>query len=240
LESAARVRVVRQLNPFTHGEPSMTNHVIAAALNESLFGSLPEAVLRDLELTSRITRVPSGKLVYNPEVSVIVDGALRAFVDDGAARHLTVSYMYRPQSIGIAGAAGQEFPVGFQAIVPSTILRISRARFDELLQTHCQIGWAATRELARQLDDVLDETVRVAFHPVRARIAHHLLALTDIDHEEHAPVHQAELAAAVGSVREVVGRNVGSLRDASLVAVSQAGVAVINQEGLRRVAERRG
>ena len=91
--------------------------------------------------------------------------------------------MYRPQPIGIAGAAGQEFPVGFQAIVPSTILRISRARFDELLQTHCQIGWAATRELAHQLDDVLDETVRVAFHPVRARIADHLLALLDIDRQ---------------------------------------------------------
>ena len=78
----------------------MTNHVIAAALNESLFGSLPEAVLRELELTSLITRVPSGKLVYNPEVSVIVDGALRAFVDDGAARHLTVSSCTGPNQLG--------------------------------------------------------------------------------------------------------------------------------------------
>ena len=218
----------------------MADHDVSGALKESLFGSLPEPARRDLARTSRITKVPPGKLVYNPEISIIVDGTLRAFVDDGAGRHLTVSYMHRPRSIGVAGAAGHEFPVAFQSVTSCTMLRISRARFDDIVRTHGQIGWAATQELARLLDDVLAETVRVAFHPVRSRIAHHLLALTNTDEGEHPSVHQAELASAVGSVREVVGRNVGSLRKASLVDVSQAGVAAINHEGLRQVAEFRG
>jgi CRP/FNR family cyclic AMP-dependent transcriptional regulator len=218
----------------------MGNYDISFALKESLFGSLPESVLIDLARTSRVTEVPLGKLVYNPEVSIILAGTLRAFVDDGAGRHLTVSYMSRPLSVGIAGAAGQEFPIGFQAVAKSAVLRISRARFDDVLRNHREIGWAAARELARCLDDILAETVRVAFHPVRARIAHHLLALTDVDNNGHAPIHQSELASAVGSVREVVGRNIGSLRDACLVDVSQAGVAAINQEGLRQVADLQG
>ena len=65
----------------------------------------------------------------------------------------------------------------------------------------------------------------------------HLLALTDC---EHQAVHQAELAAAVGSVREVVARNLGPLREACLVEVSQAGVAATDEAGLREVAESRG
>jgi len=218
----------------------MANHSISGALKESLFGSLPDSVLRELAHTSRIAEVPPGKLVYNPEICIIVDGALRAFVDDGAGRNVTVSYLRRPQAIGIADVAGLGLPVGFQSVAQSTMLRISRSRFDDVVRTHSRIGWAAARELALFLDDVLSETVRVAFHPVRARIAHHLLALTQDENGTRTTVRQSELASAVGTVREVVGRNVGSLRAASLVDVSQAGVAAINQEGLRQVAEWRG
>lgn len=218
----------------------MANHDVSGALRESLFGSLPESVQHDLARSSRVTKVPPRKLVYNPEISIIVDGRLRAYVDDGSGRQLTVSYMRRPQSIGVAGAAGQDFPLAFQSVTACTLLRISRARFDDIARTHDQIGWAAAQEFARFLDDVLDQTVRVAFQTVRARIAHHLLALTDPAGGAHATVHQAELAAAVGSVREVVGRNVGFLREACLVDVTHAGVAAINQEGLLQVAEYRG
>ncbi len=215
----------------------MANQSISGALRESLFGSLPDAVLRELARTSRIAEVPTGKLVYNPEISVIVEGTLRAFVDDGGGRNLTVSYVRRPQTIGLADAAGLGFPVAFQAVSPSTTLRISRMKFDNIVRTHPEIGWAAAQALASLLDDVLAETVRVAFHPVRARIAYHLLQLTYVKGNKRVSVHQSELAAAVGSVREVVGRNVRSLRDACLVVVNQAGVAAVNQEGLRQVAE---
>ena len=90
-------------------------------------------------------------------------------------------------------------------------------------------------ELTRYLDDALAETARVAFQPVRARVAYHLLALAEC--EPGRPlVHQAELAAAVGSVREVVSRTIGSLREPGLVDVSQKGITIINSDGLRQVA----
>jgi DNA-binding IscR family transcriptional regulator len=79
----------------------------------------------------------------------------------------------------------------------------------------------------------------VAFQPVRARIAHHLLALTERRKSNTQSVHQAELAAAVGSVREVVGRTLGTLREAGLVEVCQAGITAVNEKGLRQVAGQR-
>jgi DNA-binding transcriptional ArsR family regulator len=98
------------------------------------------------------------------------------------------------------------------------------------------VGWAAAKELAHFLDDVLAEITRVAFQPIRARVAHHLLTLSDSEKCEPHAIHQAELAAAVGSVREVVGRTLGALRDAGLVEISQLGITAVNEEGLRRVA----
>jgi CRP/FNR family transcriptional regulator len=211
----------------------------SSVLRESFLGVLPETARRELASAGRIVKILEGKLVYEPEISIIMDGTLRAFVDDGSGRHLTVCYMRRPQAIGIAAAAGREFPIAFQAITACTTFRISESYFEEIRRRHGEVGWTAAKEIARYMDDLLVEIVRVAFHPVRARIAHHLLALTECDECGRPSVHQAELAAAVGSVREVVGRRVGSLRDAGLVDVTQAGVATRNAEGLRQVAELR-
>jgi CRP-like cAMP-binding protein len=209
---------------------------IARVFEESIFGVLPDTDRCDLTSAARVLELPAGKLVYDPQVSIIASGRLRAFVDDGSGRHLTVSYVNRPQAIGIAGAAGREFPVAFQAVSSCTVLRLSQVRFDEIRQRHAEIGWAAAEELAHYLDDLLAEIARVAFQPVRARIAHHLLELTNSDERARNPVHQVELAAAVGSVREVVNRTVGTLRDAGLVNVSQAGVTPVNTDGLRHIA----
>jgi CRP-like cAMP-binding protein len=212
---------------------------IEDVLCQSFLGVLPTPIRHDLAGSSRVVDLPAGTLIYDPQVSIIVDGTIRAFVDDGSGRHLTVSYIHRPHALGLGGAAGREFPVAFQAVTTSAVLRISRFRFDEIRQSHTEVGWAAAKELALYLDDVLAEIARVAFQPVRARLAHHLLALSEAQETKHHCVHQSELAAAVGSVREVVGRTVGPLRDAGLIDVSQSGIVAVNAVGLRQVAAQR-
>ena len=207
----------------------------ARVFQESFLGVLPETDRCDLASGARVVQLPAGQLVYDPQLSIIANGTFRAFVDDGSGRHLTVSYVNRPQAIGVAGAAGREFPVAFQAVTACTVLRLSQGRFDEIRKRHKEVGWAAAQELGHYLDDVLGEVARVAFQPVKARIAYHLLKLTDNDERERNPIRQAELAEAVGSVREVVNRTVGTLHDAGLVNVSQVGVIPLNKDGLRHV-----
>jgi CRP/FNR family cyclic AMP-dependent transcriptional regulator len=192
---------------------------IAASLADGFFGSLPQPVLSDLRDVARIKELPAGKLVYDPQVSIILKGALRAFVDDGSGRQITVSYRRRPAALGLAAAAGTDF--------------------DKIRRNNPELGWAATQEMAREFENVLDEMTRVAFQPVRARIAHHILAISDCMESDPHAIHQSELAAAVGSVREVVSRTLGTLRDAGLVDVSHAGVIAVDKEGLRRVASQR-
>ena len=206
------------------------------ALGESFLGVLPASTRGGFVESARVVELPAGKLVYDPELSIIVEGTFRAFVADGNGRNLTVSYLRPSNSIGTSGAAGREFPLAFQSITRSTILRFPRARFDEIRKSHPEVGWAAARDLAHFLDDVLSEISRVAFQPIKARLAHHILALADRNGDGPSAIHQAELAAAVGSVREVVGRTLGSLRDAGLVEVSHAGIKAADHAGLRHLA----
>jgi CRP/FNR family transcriptional regulator, cyclic AMP receptor protein len=208
-----------------------------AVMAESFLRDLPEREQQALLLSARPVALPAGKLIYDPQISIIVEGTLRAFVDDGAGRHLTVSYMRRPQSLGVAIAAGQEFPVAFQAVTASRVVRLRLTQLEELRHETPQVGWRAAEEVAALLDCALAETVRVAFQPVRARVAYHLLALAECD-PDGRPVHQAELAAAVGSVREVVSRAISSLSAAGLVDVGVKGITITSSDGLRQLLRR--
>ena len=210
---------------------------IRTVMADSFLRDLPEREQQALLLSARPVAVPAGKLIYDPQISIIVEGTLRAFIDDGAGRHLTVSYMRRPQSLGVAIAAGQEFPVAYQAVTASRIVRLRLTQLEDLRLHGPQVGWRAAEEITAFLDGALAETARVAFQPVRSRVAYHLLALAECEHDGR-PVHHAELAAAVGSVREVVSRTIGSLRVAGLVDVGLKGITITNSDGLRQLIRR--
>jgi CRP/FNR family cyclic AMP-dependent transcriptional regulator len=203
------------------------------ALGESFLQDLPDEVRRELAASVRVVEFRQGSYIYDPQVSIVAAGTLRAFMADESGRHLTACYFRRPDAIGIGDAAGRVFPLAFQAHTDCTLLRFSQAQFDEIVRANPEIGWAAAKVLSGILDQVLGELARVAFLTVRDRVAHHLLALTESG--ELTAIHQAELASAVGSVREVVSRTATTLRDEGLVSVDQSGVRPVDEVGLRRL-----
>lgn len=216
----------------------MTGDDVQAVLAESFLASVPEAIRAAVVATARSVELRAGQLLYDPPPSIVVAGRLCAFVTDESGRRLTVAYLQRPRAFGIGSLAGRRFPVVFQALNTSAILRLPQRLFDELRATRAAVAWGAAEELARYLDDVLAESARVAFRPVQARVAHHLLAMTEGESGIARPLHQAELADAVGSVRHVVGRSLIALRDTGLVAADHAGIIPVDRERLREVAER--
>jgi hypothetical protein len=54
-------------------------------LHESLLGALPEPAICQLERGARVTNLSAGQLLYDPDISIIVDGTVCAYVDDGTA-----------------------------------------------------------------------------------------------------------------------------------------------------------
>jgi CRP-like cAMP-binding protein len=215
---------------------SKSEQIVEMAYRHSFLGTLPERRLDGLLDAAQIIEYVGGSLVYDPQLSIIVSGAFGALVYDGLGRQLTVGYLQAPHSLGIANAAGCEFTLAFQALTPSVLLRFSLGILEELQRDFVGIAWAAASEIAFQLNGVLAEIARVAFQPVRARVAHHLLALTELDVMSGQPVRQAQIAAAVGSGREVVGRALTMLRDEGLVEIGRGGVVAINLDRLRRIA----
>jgi CRP/FNR family transcriptional regulator len=208
---------------------------VLAVLARSVFGVLAGADLRKLSAIVVPTRLPVGRLVYDPQLGIVLAGLVRAFVADASSHQLTICYLRPGDSLGLARLAGRHFPTAFQALADTWMFNVGDDRFAEFRAAHPPLGWAAANELGVRLDEVEAELTRVAFASLRQRLAYHLLALT---HEHSAdPVHQAQLAAAVGSVREVIGRTLAQMRHDGLVDVGPTGVVVTDAERLRREAE---
>lgn len=125
-----------------------------AVFARSCLGSVPEAIRDEVLAEARRIELPTGRLIYEPEVCVVIAGRLRAFIA-GGFRQLTVAYLGPPQVIGIGTAAGREFPVAFLALVPSSVVQLPRFRFDEVRRAHAEVGWAVAQELGCYLDGVL-------------------------------------------------------------------------------------
>ncbi|MHB1928451.1 MAG: Crp/Fnr family transcriptional regulator [Acidimicrobiales bacterium] len=217
---------------------SPTADAAVELLAASFLGVLPTETLARIAADGLAGGVlGAGRLLYEPELSVIINGRIRAFITGRDARQLTVGYLSAPCSVGLTHAAGRRYPTAFQCITPVHLVMVGNQRFAELLGTHPRLGWSAAEEISTRLDGVEGELARVAFGSLRQRIAYHLLALLPAGQDERLPVHQAELAAAVGSVREVVARTLAQLRQQNLVDVDVRGIVIADRSGLARLAE---
>lgn len=210
-------------------------------ISKSFLNVLPHEVLDAVAARSVPINLEAGRFLYDPALAVVDHGLLRGFVADSTGRQLTVSYLGVSCAVGLTHLTGRRFPAAFQAISDSQLLQLDREQVTALSERFPGLGWSATREVTRRLDDVLAEATRVAFGSMRKRLAFHLLALTSADHDggPARPVRQADLALAVGSVREVIGRTVSQLRDAGVLSTSAAGVTAVDRAGLRRISEDR-
>lgn len=219
----------------------MTAPVRPDGISKSFLNVLPDDVLDAVAARSVSINLEAGRFLYDPELAIVELGLLRGFVGDSTGRQLTVSYLGASCAVGLTHLTGRRFPAAFQAIGGSRLLQLDREQVTTLADRFPELGWSATREVTRRLDDVLAEATRVAFGSMRKRLAFHLLALTSAEQDDGSdlPVRQADLALAVGSVRKVIGRTVIQLRDAGIVSTGSAGVTIVDRAGLRRISEDR-
>ncbi len=198
---------------------------------------LPGDARDEVARRARPTEVAVGQYIYEPELAIVDEGTVRAFVTDTGGRQLTVSYVRRGGAIGLARELGRSYPAGFQAATPTCLIQVDRTHFYQLLDQYPQLGIAVAREVTRRINELLGELTRVAFASLRQRTAYHLLALTDGTDEQW--IRQSDLALAVGVLRESAARTIGQLADDGLVSTGPSGVRVVDPAGLRATAEAR-
>jgi CRP-like cAMP-binding protein len=203
-----------------------------------LFADLPSDTL------SRVARV-SIQRTYAPDETVILEGApcqAAYFVVEGRVRVLRTSPEGREQVLAQLGP-GRSFntvppfrPQGTnhataQAVDHATLYAIPADDLRHLVITSPDLALALLQDFADRLDHLTDLVEDLSLRTVRGRLARFLLRQAEAESVTRQWT-QAEIAARLGTVREMIGRTLRSFVDAGLITMDRQRIELLDREGL--------
>jgi CRP-like cAMP-binding protein len=122
------------------------------------------------------------------------------------------------------------------ALTDVSLIRVSTGRFRALAQRDASLAWATARHLAHQIASAHDTLGADIFLPVRARIARHLLDLAERDADGLiVRARHQHIANAIGSVREVVSREMKRFAIEGLIERVPVGTRLIDSAWLHEI-----
>ncbi len=134
---------------------------------------------------------------------------------------------------------GGVYPASATAVEDATLLFVDKQDFRALCLAHPQVGLKVLHVLGARLRRLVEIIEELSFTTVRHRLASYLLRLSQNSGKRTAegtvvslPVNNQELAAQIGTVRELVSRNLSRLQAEGLLKIDGREVTLRNLEAL--------
>lgn len=203
-----------------------------------LFSSLSDAEFAFL--TSHVVprRYASGEMVFSEGdpcagLYVVHSGNVRIFKSSASGREQVLSIDGPGSSIAeLPVFDGGNYPASAQAVNDSTLLFFSRQDFQALCLQHPQVALKVLSVIGGRLRHLVGIIEELSFTTVRHRLIALLVRLGEADATGDdavtftIPVNNSELAAQVGTVRELVSRNLSRLQSEGLILVNNREITV--------------
>ena len=223
----------------------MSTEKIAALRRTTLFNELDEDALRALTAHAIERRLQKDELLFVAGeeargLYVVVEGAVRAFRESEDGREQVIH-------VERAGATIAEVPVFDDGAFPSTVaaetdsvlLFIDKRDVRTLCLEHPQIALAALKVMAGRLRRCAELVETLSLREVGQRLARFLLGearargvRTGGGFEVTLTVTNQQIAARVGSVREVVSRALTRLQQDGMVALKGRRLSIPDEGAL--------
>ena len=190
--------------------------------------------------------------VFSPGQVVILEGEpcqAVYFVAQGLVRTCRLSREGREQVLTYLGP-GESFNLvpaldggpslaSVEAVTDTRLYTIPCEHFRRVMGDHPKVALAVLEHLAAEVRRLSDMVEDLALHTVRTRLARFLLAHAD-GTQPPKRWTQEEIAAQIGTVRDVVGRALRAFADDGLIRRERGRLVVIDRTGLEREAMMNG
>lgn len=172
---------------------------------------------------------------------IVVDGLVRIYRTNGEGRLHTLSLLRPITSFNeVAAVDGRCNPFNAVAVTQSTVWHISHAHLISMMASDRQLLQNYVQQLAHQNRDYLERLEDMTFRSIPARLAKLFLhETTYAEHITEAPTKltQEEIAAILGTTREVVGRALRGLLNGGYLRKKGREIVIADRDGLQRLAE---
>ena len=172
---------------------------------------------------------------------LLVDGAVKIFKTSPSGREMMLDMVHAPSSVAELPLFDRgAYPASVRAVRQSIALFINRQEFYQACRQNPDLALKLLAVVGRRLRQLIYVVESITFGSVTNRLARLLL---DIDAEQPGAgiglTHQ-ELASRLGTVREVVSRNLARFRVQGLIRIEGREIHVVNAAGLRSESEAEG
>jgi CRP/FNR family transcriptional regulator len=135
---------------------------------------------------------------------------------------------------------GGPYPASVRALEPVTTLFINKNDFQQVCRQYPDVGLKILAVVGRRLRHLVGLVESMTFGSVTQRLARLLLDSSAGAAAFELPQTHQELASRLGTVREVVSRNLARFRGDGLVRIQGRQVEILNRTGLEQEAVGQG
>ena len=173
-------------------------------------------------------------------IFIIGQGSVKIFKTSVSGREMMLALETAPSTVAeLPLFDGGTYPASVRAVDPVVAYFINKTDFYSVCRQFPEVALKVLAVVGRRLRHLVSVVESMTFGSVTQRLARLLLDTSRQAHEDRfdlALTHQ-ELASRLGTVREVVSRNIARFRAEGLIKIDGRKVTILNRSGLEREAE---
>jgi len=124
-----------------------------------------------------------------------------------------------------------------EALSDAELLALSAADFDTLIANYSDFSALLLQQLAGRISALTDKIASLSLYPVRTRLARFILQLADGAPASANGWTQDEIAAEIGTTRDIVGRVLREFEQEELILRNHSEILLLNKARLYEIAE---
>jgi CRP/FNR family transcriptional regulator len=218
---------------------------IEALSQIALFAALNEAEVNVLAQRAVERRFPAGEMLFwegEPcaGVFLIIEGSVKIFRTSPAGRELMLAIETAPSSVAeLPLFDGGPYPASVRAVAPVVSLFINKNDFQQVCRQYPDVALKVLGVVGKRLRHLVGLVESMTFGSVTQRLARLLLeeSKRSTTGTFELPVTHQELASRLGTVREVVSRNLARFRAEGIVRMQGHEVQILDRVKLQEEAE---
>jgi CRP/FNR family transcriptional regulator len=226
-----------------------TAHIAKELKRIPFFSNLSDAPLKELARAARQKAYEKGQMVFFENdpcdgFYFISDGSVKIYKMSSGGREQILHTLKSGETFGEVPTFDNGLcPAYAQALEASTLLLIRRVDFEKTVQRYPEVAIGLLQHFARWLRRFTMKLEELSLKDVGERLASYLIRVADeagVKTPEGVEVRlkesQQEIAARIGTVREIVSRNLRKFQDMGLIRLKGRHLVILDREGLKRTA----
>ena len=225
-----------------------TANIVEQLRQVPFFSELGDDALGEIGKAARAKKYDKGQMIFFENdpcdgFYFIRDGSVKIYKMSPGGREQVLHTLKAGDTFAEAPAFDDGLcPANAQAVEDSALLLIKRDDFERVTRAYPEVAIGLLRHFARWLRRFTVHLEELSLKDVGARLAGYLLRAADERGEQtpegeaiHLKESQQEIASRIGTVREIVSRNLRKFQDAGLIRLEGRRLIITDREGLEQL-----